>query len=41
MVIARSENGLNNMPAFRAALQEAAKHPETREQATRMLSQLR
>lgn len=41
MVIARSENGLDNRAAYRAALQEAAKHPETREQATRVLSQLR
>ena len=41
MVIARSENELDNRPAVRAALQEAAKYPETREQANRMLSQLR
>lgn len=41
MVIARSENELDNRPGVRAALQEAAKHPETREQANRMLSQLR
>jgi predicted Zn-dependent protease len=41
MVIARSENELDNTPAMRAALQEAAKHAETREQAARMLSQIR
>jgi tetratricopeptide (TPR) repeat protein len=41
MVIARSENELDNRPAVRAALLEAAKYPETREQANRMLSQLR
>jgi predicted Zn-dependent protease len=41
MVIARSENELNNTPAVRAALQEAAKHAESREQATRMLQQIR
>lgn len=41
MVIARSENELDNRPAVRAALQEAAKYPETRDQANRMLSQLR
>jgi|JI81BgreenRNA_FD_contig_123_59083_length_3258_multi_4_in_1_out_0_3 tetratricopeptide (TPR) repeat protein len=41
MVIARSENELDNRPGVRAALQEAAKYPETREQANRMLSQLR
>lgn len=41
MVIARSENELDNRAAVRAALQEAAKYPETRDQANRMLSQLR
>lgn len=41
MVIARSENELDNRPAVRAALVEAAKYPETRDQANRMLSQLR
>jgi tetratricopeptide (TPR) repeat protein len=41
MVIARSQNALDNNAAYRAALQEASKHPETREQATRVLSQLR
>lgn len=41
MVIARSENELDNPAAMRAALQEAAKHAETREQATKMLSQVR
>lgn len=41
MVIARSENELDNTPAVRAALQEAAKHPETRDQANRMLQQIR
>jgi tetratricopeptide (TPR) repeat protein len=41
MVIARSENELDNRPAVRAALLEAAKYTETREQANRMLSQLR
>jgi tetratricopeptide (TPR) repeat protein len=41
MVIARSENELGNTAAVRAALNEAAKHAETREQATRMLSQIR
>lgn len=41
MVIARSENELDNRPAVRAALLEAAKHAETREQANKMLSQLR
>lgn len=41
MVIARSENELDNRPAVRAALVEAAKHAETREQANKMLSQLR
>lgn len=41
MVIARSENQLDNVGAARAALAEAAKFPETREQANRMLSQFR
>jgi len=41
MVIARSENALENIPALRAALQEAAKYPETRDQANRMLQQVR
>lgn len=41
MVIARSEAQLDNIPAMRAALQEAAKFAETREQATRMLQQIR
>lgn len=41
MVIARSENQLDNVSAARAALAEAAKFPETREQANRMLSQFR
>jgi predicted Zn-dependent protease len=41
MVIARSEAQLDNMGATRAALQEAAKYPETREQADRMLQQIR
>lgn len=41
MVIARSENELDNPAAMRAALQEAAKHAETREQANKMLSQRR
>lgn len=41
LVIARSENELDNRAAYRAALQEAAKYPESREQATRALSQLR
>jgi len=41
LVIARSENELDNRAAYRAALQEAAKYPESREQATRTLSQLR
>lgn len=41
MVIARSESELGNTPAMRAALQEAAKHAETREQANRMLKQIR
>lgn len=41
MIIARSESQLDNTAAVRAALREAAKYPETREQANRMLSQLR
>lgn len=41
MVIARSEAQLDNTAAMRAALQEAAKHAETREQANRMLKQIR
>lgn len=41
MVIARSESQLDNAAATRAALQEAAKYPETREQATKMLQQNR
>ncbi|MFN7519518.1 MAG: hypothetical protein ACK5Q0_03015 [Lysobacteraceae bacterium] len=41
MVIARSESQLDNVAATRAALQEAAKFPETREQATKMLQQNR
>lgn len=41
MIIARSESQLDNAAAVRAALREAAKYPETRDQANRMLSQLR
>jgi tetratricopeptide (TPR) repeat protein len=41
MVIARAYSELDNTPALRSALQEAAKFPETRDQATRMLQQLR
>ncbi len=41
MVIARSEAQLNNTAAMRVALQEAAKHADTREQANRMLQQMR
>lgn len=41
MVIARSESQLDNVAATRAALQEAAKFPEAREQATKMLQQNR
>jgi len=41
MVIARSEAQLDNIAAMRVALQEAAKHAETREQANRMLQQIR
>ncbi len=41
MVIARSESQLDNTAATRAALQEAAKYPETRDQANRMLQQNR
>ena len=41
MVIARSEAQLENTAGARAALQEAAKHAETREQANRMLQQFR
>jgi tetratricopeptide (TPR) repeat protein len=41
MVIARSEAQLDNVAATRAALQEAAKFPQTREQANRMLQQMR
>lgn len=41
MVIARSEAQLDNLTAARAALQEAAKHSETRDQANRMLQQMR
>ena len=41
MVIARSESQLDNTAATRAALQEAAKYAETREQANRMLQQIR
>jgi len=41
MVIARSEAQLDNAAAMRAALQEAAKFAPTREQANRMLQQMR
>lgn len=41
MVIARSESQLDNIAGTRAALREAAKHPESREQANRMLQQIR
>ena len=41
MVIARSEAQLDNIPAMRAALQEAAKFAPTRDQANRMLQQMR
>ena len=41
MVIARSEAQLDNLAATRAALQEAAKFPQTRDQANRMLKQMR
>lgn len=41
MIIARSESQLDNAAAVRAALREAAKYPETRDQANRMLAQLR
>jgi predicted Zn-dependent protease len=41
MVIARSEAQLDNTAATRAALQEAAKFAETRDQANRMLQQIR
>ena len=41
MVIARSESQLDNAAAMRVALQEAAKYPETRDQANRMLQQNR
>ena len=41
MVIARSESQLDNVAGTRAALQEAAKFPETRDQATKMLQQNR
>lgn len=39
MVIARAEYELDNRPGMIAAYREAAKHPETRDQATRMLKQ--
>lgn len=41
MVIARSEAQLDNRAGARAALQEAAKYAETRDQANRMLQQMR
>lgn len=41
MVIARAESQLGTPASTRAALLEAAKHPETREQANRMLNQNR
>lgn len=41
MVIARSEALLDNRAGARAALQEAAKYAETRDQANRMLQQMR
>lgn len=41
MVIARAEAQMENRAAARAALQQAAQHAETRDQANRMLSQMR
>ena len=39
MTLARAEQGLGNKPAVLAAFREAAKYPETRDQANKALKQ--